>query len=63
MFVDFFIDSSLKNRKNRIYLLKQAVFKLPTKPVDNSVCILLYPFLNYSFYYAFVKSYKNKTTL
>lgn len=45
-----------------IYLLKQAVRQLPTKPVDNSVYRLLNPALNYSFYYHFVKLYKNSTT-
>ena len=60
----FFHWFRLANRKkNRNYLYKQAIRRLPTKPVDNSVHWLLYPSLNYGFYYSFVKLYKNTTTL
>jgi len=58
----FSLASPGKYEKIRIYLLKQAVRQLLTKPVDNSVYWLLYPALNCGFYYSFVKLYKNTTT-
>ena len=55
------MDSSWQTRISGIFLLKQAVRQLPTKAVDNSVYRLLYPTLNCSFNYSFVKLYKNAT--